>query len=148
MECDIWKIVKEIGKAIRDWTNLANKTIEQEYTVTNKLTTNYKKHICKRIDTETHFKVFDKYYKIKDGAKIEAEYIRNDKSINDLKKQIFAQIATNSKNLNLKLAEFLLSKEEVKELEKMEINSQLTKEELEDMNNESIKLKTKLQTDI
>ena len=50
------------------------------------------------------------------------------------------------------MAEFLLSKEDVKELEKisekMEINSQLTKEELEDMNNESIKLKTKLQTDI
>jgi hypothetical protein len=45
-----------------------------------------------------------------------------------------------------------LSKEDVKELEKisekMEINSQLTKKELEDMNNESIKLKTKLQTDI
>ena len=55
----------EIVKAIRDWTNLAKtlpeliekkkqeiinsakslkKTIEQEYTVKNKLTTNYKKH--------------------------------------------------------------------------------------------------------
>ncbi len=62
----------EIVKATRDWTNLAKtlpeliekkkleiinsakslkKTIEQEYTVTNKLSTNYKKHICKRLDT-------------------------------------------------------------------------------------------------
>ena len=83
-------------------------------------------------------------------AEIEAEYIRDDKSINDLKKQIFAQIETNSKNLNLKfLAEFFLSKEDLKELEKIsekiEINNKLTKEELEDLNNESIKLKTKLQ---
>ena len=73
-------------------------------------------------------------------AEIEAEYIRDDKSINDLKKQIFAQIETNSKNLNLKLlAEFFLSKEDLKELEKIsekiEINNKLTKEELEDMEN-------------
>ena len=67
------------GRQIQDgfFTNIECvdylRQIEQEYTVTNKLTTNYKKHICKRIDTETHFKVFDKYYKIKDGAKIEAE---------------------------------------------------------------------------
>jgi hypothetical protein len=143
-------IEKKKQKNIDSVKSLKNK-IEQEYIDTVKLTTNFKKQTFKRLEqqtkTETSFKILEKYYKIKDSdkmkAEIEDEYNKDDKSINDLKKQIFAQIINNSKNL--KLNDLLpLSKQNINtEMEKVESN-ELKKEELLLLKNKFIDIKIQI----
>ncbi len=131
--------------------------IEQEYIDTVKLTTNFKKQTFKRLEKQskfnTPFTILEQNFEICDFTKLKADiefqFNKDDKSINDLKKQIFALIINNSKNL--KLNDILaLSKQDSnnKEMEKVESND-LTKGELLLLKNrlidENIQLEKKIQ---
>ena len=131
--------------------------IEQEYIDTVKLTTNFKKQTFKRLDkqskTNTPFKILEQNFEINDFTKLKADiefqFNKDDKSINDLKKQIFAQIINNSKNLNFNDLLALSKQDRNNEMETVESN-ELTKEELlllkNRLTNENIQLKNKIQT--
>lgn len=117
------------------------------------MTTNFKKQTFKRLDkqskTNTPFTILEQNFEINDFTKLKADiefqFNKDDKSINDLKKQIFAQIINNSKNLNFNDLLALSKQDSNKEMETVESN-ELTKEELLLLKNKFIDINIQLNT--